>query len=214
MSRASVLLPVALLLVPFASAKDKNKSVLPADILRAETVLVVIDPDAGEPVTDPMANRRAQEEVEQALSKWGRFRLVMEPQTADLVIVVRKGTGRLASPTIKGLPTDNRPVIVEPGANGDARIGGQRGQTPGLNQPGIGTSQGTGPSAQTEIGSSDDTLQVYRGKVEYPLDSPAVWRYMAKDALRPPAVPAIEQFRKAIDDSEKALAQKHSKQKP
>jgi hypothetical protein len=35
-----------------------------------------------------------------------------------------------------------------------------------------------------------------------------VWRYIAKDALRGPNVPAVDQFRKAIDDSEKAAAKK------
>jgi hypothetical protein len=38
-----------------------------------------------------------------------------------------------------------------------------------------------------------------------PLDSPAVWRYTAKDALESPDVPAVEVFRKAIADTEKQL---------
>ena len=47
-----------------AIAKNKKKQVLPDYVLRAETVLVVIHPEAGEPVTNPAANRTAQENVE------------------------------------------------------------------------------------------------------------------------------------------------------
>lgn len=54
-----------------------------------------------------------------------------------------------------------------------------------------------------EIGASEDTFEVYRGGVEYPLDAPPVWRYIAKDCLREPTVAAVEEFRKAIAQAEK-----------
>ena len=54
-------------------------------------VFVVVHPDAGEGVTHPWANRNAMNEVERAIEKWGRFSLVSDPQTADLVIAVRVG---------------------------------------------------------------------------------------------------------------------------
>ena len=57
-------------------------------------------------------------------------------------------------------------------------------------------------------------MQVYRGGVQYPLDSAPVWRYMSKNALRPPTVQAVEQFKKAITESEKAIAQTQGKKKP
>jgi hypothetical protein len=57
-------------------------------------------------------------------------------------------------------------------------------------------------------------LEVYRGGVGYSLDSPPVWRYIAKDALRSPSVPAISQFQKAVDEAQKAANQKQKKQKP
>lgn len=214
MSRASVLFPIAVLLVPLTSARDKSKSLLPADVLRAQTVLVIIHPDAGEPLTDPGANRRAREDVEKSIMKWGRFRLAMEPQTADLVITVRKGTGQIAGPTIHGSPMDTSPVILEPNGSGDTRMGAQHGQPPGANQRGMGIPQDAGPRVGTDIGSSQDSLEVYRGGVDYPLDSAPVWRYAGKDALRPPGVSAVDQFRKAIDEAEKAATQKQPKQKP
>src|SRR5262245_53670144 len=80
-----------LLLALSADAKNKKKQVLPDYVLQAQTVFVVIYPDAGEPMTNPTANRVAQDNVERAITKWGRFKLVMDAQTADLVVAVRKG---------------------------------------------------------------------------------------------------------------------------
>jgi hypothetical protein len=209
MSRTSLLLLTALLLSPLANAKDKkNKPQLTADVLRAQTVLVMISPDAGESLEDPAGNRRAQEDVERALMKWGRFRLATDVSTADLIVTVRKGHGRMVNPTIANSPIDNRPVIYQPGDE-NTRIGAQQGRPPGMNQPGInqpGMPQDTEPRAQTEIGSSEDIFEVYRGGVDYPLERAAVWRYSAKDALRPTSLSAVEQFHKAIEQSEKALA--------
>jgi len=96
------------------TAKDKKKIVLPTDVLDAKTVLVVVDPGAGIALDAPNANREALENVENALTNWGRFRLVRSEYNADLVILVRKGNGKIAEPTIGGVPIDNRPVIVEP----------------------------------------------------------------------------------------------------
>jgi hypothetical protein len=206
MSRTSLVLLVALLLAPFANAKDKkNKPQLSADILRSQTVLVMISPDAGETLDDPSGNRRAQEDVEKALMKWGRFRLAVDVSTADLIVTVRKGNGRMVNPTIANSPIDNRPVIFHPGDE-NTRIGAQQGRPPGVNQPGIGQPSND-PRPETEIGASDDTIEIYRGGVDFPLERAAVWRYSAKDALRPPSVSAVEQFHKVIDQSEKALAQ-------
>jgi len=213
MSRTPLLLVIALLLSPSANAKDKkNKPILSADILRAQTVLVMISPDAGERLDDPAGNRRAQEDVERSLTKWGRFRIVNEVSAADLIFTVRRGNGRMVNPTIANSPIDNRPVILQPGADSD-RIGAQHGQLPGMNQPGV--PQDSEPRAQTEIGSSEDTIEVYRGDVDMPLDRSPVWRYSAKDALRPPSVSAVEQFHNAVDQSEKAIAaQDAQKKKP
>src|SRR6266576_1275592 len=111
-ARMTMLFLLVLVVASFANAKNKKKQVLPDYVLKAQTVLVVIQPDAGEPLTNPTANRTAQENVEKALMKWGRFRLVMDAQTADLVIAVRKG--HAGGPTVSNSPTDNPPVIVQP----------------------------------------------------------------------------------------------------
>jgi hypothetical protein len=205
--RMSIFFLALLLLASPADSKNKKRQVLPDYVLKAQTVLVVIHPDAGEALTSPTANRTAQDRVERALLKWGRFKLVMDAQTADLIVAVRKG--HVGGPTISNSPVDNRPVIYQP-SGGDARVGGQHGRPPDLSNPGLGGSADRGPHISNEIGSAEDTFEVYQGGgwVEYPLDGPPVWRYMAKDALNGPEVTAVEQFRKAINESEKQHQQK------
>ena len=186
------------------SVHGKDKKILPAYVLQARTVLVVVDPEAGISPSDPNANRIAQQDVEKALMNWGRFTPVMDAQTADLVISIRRGHGKAVNPTIGGVPND-RPVLVQPNDSG-IRIGAQQGKNTPVTDPSVGAP--ATPQPQTEIGPSEDMFSVYRGQVEYPLDSPPVWRYVAKDALRSPSVPAVEQFRKVIEETEKQLSQK------
>lgn len=186
-----------------AAGKDKKKAVLPTDILEARSVLVVVDPDAGIALDAPYANRTAQEDVEKALMNWGRFVIVTDVSSADLVISIRKGNGKLAQPTVAGVPINNRPVIVEPTDGGIAGAG-RRGNAPQLGDPT--NAQPERPRPQVEVGETQDTFVVYRGKTDNALDRPAVWRYIAKDALRSPGVPAVEEFRKLIVESEKQRA--------
>jgi hypothetical protein len=197
--RISISFLLLLLLVPLADGKNKKKQTLPDYVLNAQTILVVIHPDAGEPLTDPRANRTAQEDVERAMMKWGRFKLVMDAETADLVVAVRKG--HASGPTVRNSPVDDRPIIYQP-SGGDVRAAGQHGR-PDLTDPSLGGATDRGPHLSNEIGSAQDAFEIYRGGVRYPLDSAPVWRYMAKDALSGPQVNAIEQFKKAIDESEK-----------
>lgn len=187
-----------------AAGKGKKKKILlPADVLQARTVLVVIDPDAGVSPDAPNANRAAQEDVEKALTKWGRFELAIDVSTADLVVTVRKGNGKIAQTTIGGLPANSRPVILEPTDSG-GRAGG--GTVPPLGGNSPAGAQRPEPSPQVEVGAAEDVFVVYRGKRDDPLDAPSVWRYSAKDALSSPGVPAVDVFRKLIADAEKQQA--------
>jgi hypothetical protein len=196
------------------SAKKKEKAVLPDYVVKAQTVTVLILPYAKEPMVDPSANRKAQEEVEKALMKWGRFQLTQEASTADLVFGVRKGTGKVASPTIGGAPGDSRPGTIETTDN-QLRIGVQRGRPPGETSSGDaggmgGTTERAGPGMQA--GGEEDELKVFMGGDQYSANSAPLWAYMAKDGLKAPAVTAVEQFRKAVEDAEKAAAQKQKQQ--
>ncbi len=103
-----------ILVASLATAGDKKKVLLPVYVLQAKTVLVIIDPDAGISMTAPQANKTAQDDVEKALMKWHRLSPVMPGMPADLVITVRKGSGKIVQPTIGGEPTNDRPVVVQP----------------------------------------------------------------------------------------------------
>jgi hypothetical protein len=193
-----------------ATAKKKEKVLLPDFVLKAETVVVLILPDTGEPMNDPFANRKAQEEVEKALMKWGRFRLSQDASTADLVIAVRKGSDKIANPVIKGGPVDTRPGTIET-TDSQIRIGAQQGTPPNGPESGDATSSDGRASPGMEVGSSDDMFEVFRADIYTGHDAP-VWRYIAKDGLKAPNVTAVEQFRKAVEEAEKAAAQKQKHQ--
>ena len=191
-----------------ATAKSKKKQQLPDVVLKAQRVFVVIHPDASESLTDPRANRIAQDAVESAISKWHRYDLVMESSTADLIIAIRKGHS--GGPMIRNMP-DDRPVVVQgggiPGAG--VRLGGQQGRPPDLTSPDPDPqARDRGPQLGNQIGSSEDMFEVYLGGSDYPLDAPPIWRYSAKNALSGPEIQAVEQFKKAIEESEKQRQQK------
>jgi len=206
-ARLSTLFPLLLLLITLAPAKDKKKPTFPEDVLRAQTVRVVIDPQAGEPLDRPNTNVVARDNVERALMAWGRFRLVMDGQESDLVIAVRTGNGQSLRPTIKGGPLDQRPGVGQ-STDGSIRIGAQQGRPP-FGDPSS-YPQDRGPHVSNEVGPSEDMFAVYRGNFADPLDSPPVWRYIKKDCLRPaPLVPAVEEFRKALAQAERPKVPKN-----
>ncbi len=201
--RESLVVSVLVMSCMAAAGKDKKKAVLPTDILEARSVLVVVDPDAGVALDAPNANRTAREDVEKAIMVWGRFELVQDVSSADLVIEIRKGSGKMVEPTVGGIPINNRPVMVDSTDAGIAGAG-RRGNAPQAGDPT--NDQGHRPTPQVEVGQSEDMFLVYRGKRDNALDSPAVWRYSGKDALRSPGVPAVVEFRKLIAESEKQAA--------
>jgi hypothetical protein len=207
-----------LLLIFLSSALSisyAKKAKVPDYVLQAHTVCVLIDPDAGTSLTDPLANKTAQDEVEKALMRWGRFSPVQDPGQADLIIVIRHGTGKIAERTIGNMPTNDRPATVQQAGN-QIRIGGQQGRSP--NAPQQTQPQDTQPEQQTEIAPPrQDELIVYRGySGSAPLGSgaredlhtqPMAWRIDQKDALKAPEVRAVAEFRKAIEDTEKEQKQ-------
>ena len=186
-----------------AAGKDKKQVLLPTDVLEARTVLVVVDPAAGVAIDDPLANRKAQEDVEKALMKWVRFTMALNASDADLIISVRKGNGEIAQPTVGGVPINNRPVIFEPTDSG-VWAGGHKGNPPQAGDPT--NSQPQSPRPRVEAGQAQDMFLVFRGKRGDALEWPPVWRYSAKDALRSPGVPAVDAFRKLIAEAEKQKA--------
>jgi hypothetical protein len=212
--RKLLALMTIILCCALAPAKDKKKVILPVDVLQARAVLVVVDPTAGVDATDPNANRLARTDVEQALAKWGRFTLVQDGVTADLIIMVRKGNGKVIQPTIGGTPVNGTPPVDVGSTTSPTQTttrAGVRWGTSGIPyDPSNAGNQPSTPHPQIDAGPSQDMLAVYRGtkgETDWnPLDAPAVWRYSAKDALASPSVPAVDVFRKVIAESEKQLA--------
>jgi hypothetical protein len=207
--RLSLLLLLVPLFAGLAPANDKKKETLPAEVLAAQTVVVLVDPDAGMSTSEPLANRTAQEDVEKALAKWGRLKLVLVGgDNADLVITVRKGNQKIVQPSISGEPTNDRPLVVVPSDNG-IHVGAQQGRPPGSTEAPPGD---TSPRLGGEVGATDDRFLVFRGgSGAPPLERAPVWRYVAKNGLHSPDVPAVAEFRKAL---EAALKQQQKTTKP
>src|SRR5579863_338218 len=81
---------VAVSIASTALANKSEKAKLPELVVKAQSVAVLILPGTRESISDPTGNRKAQEDVEKAFMKWGRYQLTQEAFTADLVIGVRK----------------------------------------------------------------------------------------------------------------------------
>jgi hypothetical protein len=189
----------------FGFTKGKDKNILPPYVLRARTVSVVIDPSAGIDPEDPNANQIARRDVEAAFLRWGRLEPAIAEQPADLIVVIHRGHQRLVSETIPD-PRQNDRIGGVNSTDNTTQIGGHQGTPPqNSGSPGSRFPQSS-TNPQLEVGGQDDSFAVYDGSVSKPLDSPAAWRYVAPDALRPHTVPAVDQFRKAVAAAEKAAA--------
>jgi hypothetical protein len=204
------LLAFSLSVLSLSVAAAKKKAQVPDFILKAQTVCVLIDPDAGTSLTDPLANKTAREDVERAFMTWHRYSLVQEPGRADLVIVIRRGSGKPVDRTIGNLPTNDRPITAQQ-TDHSIRIGGQQGRAPG--SPSQTMPQDTRPEQQTEVGTAvaQDSFIVYgpgRGDLgsspgSQMGDRNIGWRDMGKNILKAPDIAAIANFRKAIEETEK-----------
>ena len=177
-------------LAVWASPKDKQPPLVPNFVWKAQTVTVIVPADAPEPADEPRANEKARENVEDAILKWGRFRLVQEASEADLVIQVRKGSGKVASPTVSHPPLDSHGTIDA--TDDTIRVGAHSGG--GQNGPMV---------HGVEVGGTEDSFEVLQSG-----DTSPAWKYRAKDALKAPAMVAVSKFRDAVEESEEAAKQK------
>jgi hypothetical protein len=198
---------VAFSFLPLAAKDKQKKSPLPLSVLEAKTISIVIEPDTGRSLENPMANRTAQKDVEAAILKWGRFQPTLSTMNADLIIVIRKGTGHIADATVSDPRINDRPGSITP-SNDGVSVGGQRGNQPSLDNRPPPTNPGT-PTTQGEIANTEDSFLVYDGRNQAPLDSRAIWRYNGIDGLRSHSVPAVDAFRKAVAETEKIAAAKN-----
>jgi hypothetical protein len=205
-----ILTPLAL--APSLLAKPKPDPSVPVYILKAHTVSVIVDPQAGVSLSDPNANQVAQKDVETALLKWGRFEPVVSTK-ADLIIVIRRGSGKLADATVSDPRQNNRAGVINPTDDGIS-VGAQHGPPPQVSSGSPSTGPYGSAHTQAEVGNVEDSFVVYDGDGENPIDSVAGWRYVAKDGLHPHNVPAVDEFRKAIAEAEKGAAKQQGKTPP
>jgi hypothetical protein len=178
-------------------AKDKNKSSLPDAVLQAQTVRVVVSPDAGLSINQPTANAIARDWVENALQAWGRFKIVYEGDS-DLVIAVRASNGQAASPTIENGSTDTHISGVQ---YGKVTVGASQGHGPAMSEPTV-NPKSTGPHVGKQIDGGRDLFAVYQGGPMYKMSAPPLWKCERKNALKAPDMVAIREFRKAVDTAE------------
>ena len=236
--KCTYLMLAATVLMPAALAKDSSPAV-PFYVLQAHTVAVMIDPDATVSLLDPHANQTAQKDVEAALSKWGRFETVLNPVDADIVIVLRKGTSKSTDVTAKDPRQNSRPGSY---TDGDISIGAHQGSpspsptmpqgqhggypnippgdplpthpqtNPGPPGPTPPTRPDTNTNPQVETGTRDDAFSVYLGHTDKPTDREPSWMYVHKNALHSHDVPAVGEFRKAMDEAQKKIDDAGKKQ--
>jgi hypothetical protein len=206
--RVFAVLAVCVLVASGALAKDKKTKELPEYILHARTVSVIIDPAAGQAVEDVHANLMAQQDVMTALASWGRFEPVSANRGADLVIVIRKGQGRLVDTTTNDPRQGDRTKVVSPLDTGSS-IGAQNGRQPDGWGTGVHDAGSLDPAhPQMDVQGVNDSFMVYKGDVDHPstLASSVGWSYVMRDGLRPHSVPAVDEFKKALAAADKAAA--------
>jgi len=210
--RCSVVVVALGVMLPASAREKEDTRMMPPYILRARTVAILIDPAAAVSVRDPNGNQTARKDVETALLKWGRFEPTLDARDADLVIVIRKGRNP-ADVAVPDPRQNRRGAMVDPWEDGIA-VGVQRSTVPNGQPAGRSAGQpapppddpiGDRPVKQT--GTPGDVFEVFDGRSDDPLNSVPGWSYVKKDALHAHDVPAVEEFRKAINEAEKQAGQ-------
>jgi hypothetical protein len=189
MRRTITILFIVALCCP-SFCKDKKKQLFPDAVLNATSVFVTIEAGAGASVLNPGEQNTARAAVEQALQKWGRFRVQSysaQTDRPDLIIEIRKGGD--AKTVIHTGQVNQRPAVEIGELGGNVSLG----RRAPASKPSI-------PNLASEY-STDDLFTVYLTANKSKI---FVWRYSGKNALDAPAVRAVFEFKKAITESEEA----------
>lgn len=174
---------VAALLVPavvFAGDKGKKKKTMPAVFGTAKYVYVQAeDGNAYRPGLLP-EDRQAIFDVEDALRKWNRYTITINPDEAELIFYVRKG--RVASATLGGA------VGTQAGPRQGPMPGQRRSGGPG----------GGGVMVGGEAGPPDDLLEVRMRNTDGDVSAP-IWTRSQPDGLNAPMVPLVANLQSAVE---------------
>jgi hypothetical protein len=169
---------LVVLLPPAATAK-KHDEVSPA-FQTAKTVYVeAADGDYSKPGLFG-GDRKAIEDLQEGLRRWGRYTVVDHPEGADLIFAVRKSHGA-DDDTRLNLPTPSR----LPGGTITPRVPGP----PGDQDP---------ASTSTQMGPDDDRLMIYTLNANGKRKGP-IWTHEMKDGLDAPRLLLLSQLKDAVE---------------
>jgi hypothetical protein len=169
----------------FAQKKKDPKRELPDQVLIAQYVYVTgWHGDLLDPRT-PAAEKDAISRVQSAVHEWGRYKLAYQPEQADLMLVVKPGRLGMVQGGVGGL---GGPDIV-------------MGTPPPQGRPTGSANIGYGADA----GSPTDYLMVslFPGN---PIDASYAWKRAGYNGLQGRKIPLLEEFKKAVSETEKAKA--------
>ena len=216
----SVLVFTLFLGAAVGTAPAKAKKDAPLSKLFCHALYVYVQTYEGDPDAD-VAREYPQDydaaiAVQQRLQRWGRYTLVYEQKSAELVFVVwaeRKGGNRPpGQPT--GIPPVSGPRVPDPGTGGPGGSSpgsypggpisgpGGTGQNPGgIDGPnGAGGSRSGGGRPQgAEIVPPGDLLAVYMPAGDESLDAP-IWKKSEDGGLQPP-MHLFAELADAVDDA-------------
>ncbi|HUD14907.1 MAG TPA: hypothetical protein VMQ56_14740 [Terracidiphilus sp.] len=175
------ILLLAILLPAFGLAEKKKHNDVPEAFAAAHSVYVEAeDGDYSKPGVSA-ADRKAIEDVQDAVQAWRRYTLAVHPEQADLILVVRKGLSSGGVDSQSGLPTTPRVP------NGQTSV-----RAPG--QPGDADSMG--PAAQ--LGAEGDRLLVYSMTADGKRKGP-VWTRELQGGLDAPSNLLVQQLKSAVE---------------
>jgi hypothetical protein len=180
MKRLNTILLLAILIPAIALAEKKKHNDVPEAFSTAHSVYVEsVEGDYAKPgVSAP--DRKAIEDVQDAVQAWHRYSLAVHAEQADLILVVHKAHGGgVDSPS--GLPATQRKPIGQP----SARVPGQPGDADGMS-----------PSAP--MGVEGDQLQIYTMASDGKRKGP-IWTRELQGGLDGPSVMLVVQLKSAVE---------------
>ena len=172
------LLLAILLLTALPSPAKPKKPAVPAFFSSARYVYVeAMDGDIMSSRLYP-EDRQAIADVQDALQRWGRYKVAYQRSEAELIFVVRRGRR-----------AEGRVGASIPGGRGT-----QFPAQPGSQAPGIGLDAGT------EMGTATDMLRVYLSSPDGK-KSAQIWSGEADGGLEAPILPLIRQLKAAVEEA-------------
>lgn len=197
MKRVLLLALIVALALP-VGAKNK-KSELPMQVVAAQFVYITsLHGDSFNPNTTP-EEREAMNKLESYVRTWGRYKVVYRPEEANLMLIVK--TASMVEGRISNAPIDPTSPQARVGVGNIPADPGQAQPDPRLN-PNLG-GLGTGVDVSSD---PNDMLMVSLDPQASAANASFVWRRSARKGLQGPKPELFEEFRKAVDDTERQNA--------